>query len=347
MRRRIVAFVLASWLAAACGPSAGPSPSAVIVTSTTSAFVVATPGAPPPTDTPTIMPQTSTAQSTPYDLLRLTNHPARDETPAWSWDGARITFSSDRTGVYEIYAVDNDGSDLVQLTEDPSIGFKEDPTWSASGIIAFSALFDVSRVFAFNVKLAEEKPFDLSEPTNEGYPEPLSNWYVDAYSPSWSPDGEKIALIMLDSNLVRQAFTINPASGKSTQLTNSSRPVHKPSWSPDGRWIAFSSETEGNEEVYLIGADGRNLTRLTHDPAYDSRPSWSPDSRFIVFSSDRGGSYGLHLMQLDGTYISRLDTGPGEAFDPAWSPDGRYIAFVSDRDGNAEIYRIDAPVLEP
>jgi Tol biopolymer transport system component len=52
-------------------------------------------------------------------------------------------------------------------------------------------------------------------------------------------------------------------------------------------------------------------------------------------------------MRTDGTYLFELDTGDGDAFDPSWSPDGKYLAFVSNRDGDYDIYRINAPALEP
>ena len=348
MKGSAITLILALCVVAACGQSTPPS--TAIDTSTVPPPVEPSPTAVESTEassTATGLP-TDAPQPTPEGLLRLTNDPARDQTPAWSWDGQRIAFSSDRTGVFEIYAMNADGGSLVELTEDSGVLFKEDPAWSPDGRrIAFTALFDVSRILAFEVDIAEAEPFSPSHWASQGFPEPLSDYYTDSFFAAWSPDGRTLALIMHDANLVRQLFTLDPASGRFTQLTNGTSPAYRPSWSPDGRRIAYSLDAEGDQEIYVIGADGGGLTQLTNDPGYDSRPSWSPDGRLIVFSSDRGGAYRLHLMWSDGSYIGELDTGPGEAFTPSWSPDGRFIAFVSDRDGNDEIYRMDAPALQP
>jgi TolB protein len=337
VRGSAVCTIVALGVLAAC--SRGTPPSPAILTPTLPSAVDAS---------PTAVESTDPAPAAPEGLLRLTHDPGSDESPAWSWDGGRIAFVSDRSGVYEIYAVSAEGGDPVQLTDDDGTFLKDDPSWSPDDRqIAFASHSDVTRIYAFDASQAESQPFNPLRVMDEGFSQPLTDPDLDAFSPAWSPDGLHIALLMNDADLVAQLFILELASRQLTQLTDGRAPAFRPAWSPDGGAIAFSLDLEGDQEIFVLQADGSGLSQLTDNADYDSRPSWSPDGQYIVFSSDRGGSYRLHLMRADGSYLLELDTGPGQAYTPAWSPDGRFIAFASDRDGDREIYRLDAPALNP
>jgi tricorn protease-like protein len=94
--------------------------------------------------------------------------------------------------------------------------------------------------------------------------------------------------------------------------------------------IAFSSNRDGNFEIYTMGPRGEDLTRLTNDPASDNDPDWSPDGTQIAFV--RNGD--IFVMKADGSdHINLTNTLPPmvEEF-PTWSPDGNQIAFDSNRD---------------
>ena len=121
----------------------------------------------------------------------------------------------------------------------------------------------------------------------------------------------------------------------------------QPSWSPDGRHIAFTSDQDGNFEIYVMEADGTNPQRLTNNPSNDFQPSWSPDGRHIAFMSDRDENFEIYVMEADGTNPQRLTNNPSNDFEPSWSPDGRHIAFTSDRDENFEIYVMEADGTNP
>jgi TolB protein len=106
-----------------------------------------------------------------------------------------------------------------------------------------------------------------------------------------------------------------------------------PQFSPDGAWIVFSSNRDGNDEIYAIRVDGTDLTRLTSDPGADLDPSYSPDGSRIEFDSDRFGPPAIFVMRADGSNpinVSRPTT-EGHIF-PAWSPDGATIAFACGAD---------------
>jgi len=115
-----------------------------------------------------------------------------------------------------------------------------------------------------------------------------------------------------------------------------------PAWSPDGTRIAFQSTRDGNEELYIMAADGTGVTRLTNNAVFDGEPAWSPDGTKIAFQSTRDGNAQIYVMNPDGTGVTRLTNDPAAAADPAWSPDGTKIAFASNRDGNFEIYVMNA-----
>ena len=120
--------------------------------------------------------------------------------------------------------------------------------------------------------------------------------------------------------------------------------------------IAFSSNRDGNYEIYVMDINGDNPQNLTNQPHADINPSWSPDGKRIVFMSardghvdDRHGSpiYEIYVMDADGDNPQRLTNSPSDDRFPSWSPDGKRIAFESDRDagGNShgiEIYVMDA-----
>jgi len=151
--------------------------------------------------------------------------------------------------------------------------------------------------------------------------------------------------------------TATPAP-TSTALPSTSTPQPVPTDrpSPGARGlIAFTSERDGNAEIYTMPAPGpqaqvnaggvepgsRNPQRLTDDPAYDGWPTWSPDGSQIAFMSDRSGNPDIYVMNADGSNVRQLTEHPANDIWPEWSPDGTRIAFPSRRDGNFEIYVID------
>ena len=105
--------------------------------------------------------------------------------------------------------------------------------------------------------------------------------------------------------------------------------------------IAFVSDRDGNDEIYVMNADGSGQTRLTNNLAQDNRPDWSPDGSKIAFASDRDGITQIYVMNADGSGVTKLTTFPGTNWSPAWSPDGSRIAFTNIY-GTAQVYVINA-----
>ncbi len=85
--------------------------------------------------------------------------------------------------------------------------------------------------------------------------------------------------------------------------------------------IAFNSVRDGNDEIYLMNADGSGDTRVTNHPAPDLIPEWSPDGSKIVFESDRDGNTELYVMNTDGSGQTNITNNPAPDRWPRWSPD--------------------------
>jgi TolB protein len=103
--------------------------------------------------------------------------------------------------------------------------------------------------------------------------------------------------------------------------------------------IAFVSERRGNEDIYIMNADGTGVRQLTTHPGRDVWPTWSPDGKRIAFMSERHGRWNTFLMDVQtGESSIQLMVETGINWEPAWSPDGEWIAFSSPRTGESELY---------
>jgi Tol biopolymer transport system component len=96
--------------------------------------------------------------------------------------------------------------------------------------------------------------------------------------------------------------------------------------------IVFTSNRDGNREIYTMNDDGRSPIRITDDPGSDDSPSWSPDGSTILFASDRDGAWNIYTIRADGTQLLQLTTGTGSNYAPSWCMDGTKILFSSGRD---------------
>jgi TolB protein len=118
------------------------------------------------------------------------------------------------------------------------------------------------------------------------------------------------------------------------QLTRDPSGEWHPRWSPDGQSILFSSDRDGDVDIWIIGVDGTGLRKLTSRPGVEDRGSWSPDGSRVVFQWEGD----LWLVDSRGGDPEQLTDFPGREGNPAWSPDGNSIVFAADRSGNLNLW---------
>lgn len=102
------------------------------------------------------------------------------------------------------------------------------------------------------------------------------------------------------------------------------------SYSPDGKLIVFTSMRDGDQEVYICGADGKDLRRITKAKGYDGGPFFSPDGKQIVYRSDRKGDGNLQIFtnNLAGSAERQLTDNQVLNWCPYWHPSGRWLIFT-------------------
>ncbi len=231
---------------------------------------------------------------------------------------SRLAFTSTRDGNANIYAINNNGTNLVQLTT--LVGFDGEAAWSPDGsTIAFRSNRDGNdELYRMNIdgsavtRLTDDAAFDGQ--------------------PAWSPDGTRIAFTsQRDGN--SEIYLMNADGSGLLRLTNSPTGDENPAWSPDGSKLAFQSARDGNYEIYIMNADGSGVARLTNDPALDAEPAWSPDGTRISFRSNRDGIAQIYVLNVDGSGLTRLTNDYGDDLQPTWSPDGSSIAFTKIEQG--------------
>lgn len=118
-------------------------------------------------------------------------------------------------------------------------------------------------------------------------------------------------------------------------------PTTAASPTPRPERIAFVSNRDGRNQIYIMNADGSNPNRLTNDNADDYGPDWSPDGKKIAFYDLSNGGRQIYIMNADGSNVTQLKTGNTFDYTPAWSPNGKKIAFSFGSNGNVDIYVIN------
>ncbi len=124
-------------------------------------------------------------------------------------------------------------------------------------------------------------------------------------------------------------WSVSRSGGAATRLTAGPGLKSNPKFSPDGNWIAFSSNANGNENVYVMPADGGQPKQITFSPGPDVVQGWTPDGKRILFSSPRY-AFAHQVVQLftapaTGGFAERLPFPTG--FGGSYSPDGSHIAY--------------------
>ena len=155
-------------------------------------------------------------------------------------------------------------------------------------------------------------------------------------SPSWSPDGTKLAYVSFEKKKPI-VFVQSLTSGNRVILANYKGNNSAPAWSPDGSKLAIVLTYGANSQIYTVDSNGGGLKQITKSNAIDTEPAFSPDGNWIYFSSDRGGKPQIYKVPADGGSPSRVTFEGGYNVSPRFSPDGKSLAYIRNDGGKFRV----------
>jgi tricorn protease len=261
----------------------------------------------------------------------ITNTPAQEVFPMWA--GNKVYYLSDRepSGRMNLYVTSLDDNTTRQLTHFEDFDVK------------FPSLGDKAIVFEnggwlYRLDVTSEKPVRVPVQIHEDAAlarSALTSVGNNVTNYEISPDGKR-ALFGARGDV----FTVPAQSGATRNLTNSPG-VHERNsrWSPDGKLIAFISDASGEDEVHVVGPDGKSAPRQVTEggDTYKYAISWSPDSKKILWSDKK-----LRLQYVDVATkaVKTLAQAPvWEIRDAVWSPDSRWVAWSQEEhEGLTRVY---------
>jgi serine/threonine protein kinase len=221
-------------------------------------------------------PQTSTPTPTPTDSISPTPSIIPTATPMGGGYG-QIAFSSDSTGVPQIWLVNMDSTGLKRITNIQKGACQSDWSPDGSRLVFISPcqenkeMYEGSSLYIVNSDGSELTPL----PTIGG----------GDYDPSWSPDGTKIVFTSLRNGNRPQIFVMNLETNDVQQLSEDSNRDFHPSWSADGTQIIFATLRNGPLQIWTMAADGTNPQLFSRSGSkINTHPVWSPDGQVVIYT---------------------------------------------------------------
>ena len=258
----------------------------------------------------------------------------KDLYPSISKDGKKVVFQSNRTGTMEIYTMDTDGKNIIQLTFNSETA--NTPHWSPDGsqIVYCSEKYEDSDIWIMNADGTNQKK--------------LTNQKGDDSHPKFSPDGKYIIFnsartspdLAIDwGKQWLEIFMMKTDGSEIRQITAFKTISTYPSISPDGTKICFRKITNNlgfnwdlttnkrNSEVFVMNIDGANPINVSNNTAYDGWPAWTPNGE-VIYSSNRGGFANeaqLYKVKSDGTNTTLIHAKKGALVQVSIADDGKKI----------------------
>ncbi|MGH7583522.1 MAG: hypothetical protein ACREL5_09875 [Gemmatimonadales bacterium] len=235
-------------------------------------------------------------------------------TPAWSPDGASVSYAEASDGRWTLY-VQRLSTGTRAAVPSSSPGDNYGPSFSPDG-----------RSLAFVHGAAGGSVIETADVARMCCAHALTHdgKLADNVSPAYSPDGRHIAYVSTRTGTT-QIWMMDNDGTSGGQFVPSGfdpdgrpLPTYSPAWSPDGTRMAFARDTRsGGRQIYVVSIGSGQIAQLTADGRNED-PSWAPDSRHLVFKSTRSGKEQLWILDVESSAARQIAT-PGTAQYPAWS----------------------------
>lgn len=258
----------------------------------------------------------------------------------------KILFTSTRDGNYEVYMMNPDGSELVNLTKHPSSDLSA--RWSPTGEqILFVSDRQGTRVRDLYLMDAD------GTNVRRVFKRKITEWRTN---PTWSPDGKNFAYTTVDRERQRSSLHLGTFSEEDSDLLPWG---NSPTWSPDGSEIACSVGHPNGSRLTFLNLRTRKQEQPIKDKIllWQSQPSWSSTGDRIAFSGNKHplpvildrelhnawmDKRSIYLVNRDGSGLTLLvdEAGPDAAF-PKLAPDGSKVLYTQEINGRLQIFKIE------
>ncbi len=258
---------------------------------------------------------------------RVTSSQGRSGLAALSPDGRQLAFISNRSGSWQVWLSEPDGSGPWVVTdEDSPVGW---PAWDSSG----DTLFYYTGDGVYRLRTIVPSRGESADVATEG---------LSAFRPilhPTTPDRLLFDAVDLSGGGDHDLVELDRQRGTWSRLTTHPGYDSDARWSPDGTGIVFQSDRghgQYHTQLYVLNTVSRELRQLTDGLEAARYPSWSPNGRCIVYAADDGDGREIWVMNADGSDAEQLTDSGGFNTAPTWSHPGR-LYFSTDRYGGEEI----------